>query len=1166
MAGGLLQMVAYGLHDTMLTGNPQISFFKIVYRKHTKFYKESIEQTYTGDLTANNKISITLSKQGDLLSNLYLETTGTTYDLYSCIDHIDCLIGSQLIDRHYSHWMNLWNDLTNTQDKQTILNDIRRGSIQYTIPELKDEFNPLFSPPLTVGEIIKYPLPADFSVRNMYLYDMFIFIVKENVINDPVNNTPVSWVSRLTVSLNSDPSSLITGTINGTFYDQFVSSSSDSLDNFSVIAGITVHKNKLYVADNKGYLDSHNIDTNQSSSTYGSITKTKYKLIGGSQTMAELIRFNVLKPRVDIYGRSFEGFYIGPINSMHSTDSYILLSNNIAPFYIYKMYADFGDYTYKYNITNQTPTTSSFVGKTTYGYTNGSAALTTFNKPYNIAVHEEIDATTEEYLYTNIYISDRDNNVIRKWNRITAKTTTIAGNASALGSYVFADGDSSTATFSYPYDICITSNGRYIIVSDSGNKRIRKIDTITNTVTTLAGSNTSGSSDGYGSAASFQGLTAIDISPDDSYVLVCDNTASQPPICKIRKIIISTGEVSTIADSGTMAVGTIADTLTDLGCKFQSLSGISIDPLGNYALLSDGDGHNIYKIDLFASINSAAGTLYLIAGTSGPIIYDEGDADGVNGTALNSRFRNPSGIMINNTGEYALITDTGNSTIRKLYIDNFNTPSITTLVGTPGAAGEADGVIATFNEPKGIYINKLSTMAYVVDTDNNKIREVELAARKSFISTFYIYQYTSSLPNQVNHMVVYNNNMYIIYDTLPGIYLINDNPSNINTTYQLITDSDIYIKQGNSLSIKGDVIYATCTTTAKVYEYDIITGIFKDILGPETTDENGVVIVRPSSYNKPSGTIVTYYNDILVSEQDNSNDTGTIKILGIAKPYYIYHDVYDYQQAAYLPLQFWFCNSGLALPLISLGNTDVKIVIQFTDAISEVDTLKIWGDYIFLDEAEKKQFIHNDLEYLITQVQHSNTLRISENTVINNDPIDIYTITELSFQNPIKELIWTLYQTVESVSGSTKSTASTNQGGNQNIEMSSMYLQFNGEDRFCERDGKYFTKVQRYKYHTGAGIQHTRDGVPGDDIAGPGTLSKWFPTTINAHVYPFCIRPEATQPTGSCNFSNMSSVTMNMKYRTSQTNGKHNYDLDVYALNYNILKIKNGSASLLYAS
>ena len=79
MGGGLMQLVAYGAQDIYLTGNPQITFFKVVYRRHTNFSMESIQQTWAGTFsnTGQGRCTATVSRNGDLVNRLYIEVDGT---------------------------------------------------------------------------------------------------------------------------------------------------------------------------------------------------------------------------------------------------------------------------------------------------------------------------------------------------------------------------------------------------------------------------------------------------------------------------------------------------------------------------------------------------------------------------------------------------------------------------------------------------------------------------------------------------------------------------------------------------------------------------------------------------------------------------------------------------------------------------------------------------------------------------------------------------------------------------------------------------------------------------------------------------------------------------------------------------------------------------------
>ena len=84
-----MQLVAYGAQDIYLTGNPQITFFKVVYRRHTNFAVESIEQTINGSATGGSKVSVTVARNGDLLHRVYVEVSVGAGNDASGFDHIE---------------------------------------------------------------------------------------------------------------------------------------------------------------------------------------------------------------------------------------------------------------------------------------------------------------------------------------------------------------------------------------------------------------------------------------------------------------------------------------------------------------------------------------------------------------------------------------------------------------------------------------------------------------------------------------------------------------------------------------------------------------------------------------------------------------------------------------------------------------------------------------------------------------------------------------------------------------------------------------------------------------------------------------------------------------------------------------------------------------------
>ena len=114
-----MQLVAYGAQDIYLTGNPQITFFKVVYRRHTNFSMEAIEQTWNGDEKGNaGRCSATISRNGDLVHRMYLELTfatlgGATNNPGSeSIVDVELEIGGQKIDKQTGTWMEVWSELT----------------------------------------------------------------------------------------------------------------------------------------------------------------------------------------------------------------------------------------------------------------------------------------------------------------------------------------------------------------------------------------------------------------------------------------------------------------------------------------------------------------------------------------------------------------------------------------------------------------------------------------------------------------------------------------------------------------------------------------------------------------------------------------------------------------------------------------------------------------------------------------------------------------------------------------------------------------------------------------------------------------------------------------------------------------------------------------------
>jgi hypothetical protein len=131
MGGGLMQLVAYGDHDLYLTGNPQITFFKVVYRRHANFAMESIEQTFNGSADFGKRVTATISRNVDLVKDMWLEVdfgaavTGSVYGLGNAlVKQVEVEIGGQLIDRQYGEWMNIWSELSVPEGKREVYDEM----------------------------------------------------------------------------------------------------------------------------------------------------------------------------------------------------------------------------------------------------------------------------------------------------------------------------------------------------------------------------------------------------------------------------------------------------------------------------------------------------------------------------------------------------------------------------------------------------------------------------------------------------------------------------------------------------------------------------------------------------------------------------------------------------------------------------------------------------------------------------------------------------------------------------------------------------------------------------------------------------------------------------------------------------------------------------------
>ena len=318
---------------------------------------------------------------------------------------------------------------------------------------------------------------------------------------------------------------------------------------------------------------------------------------------------------------------------------------------------------------------TTVAGTGSSGSANGTGTSASFYSPYAI--------TTDG---TKLYVADSSNHLIRKIVISTGAVTTLAG----AGSSGSTNGTGTSASFSSPQGI--TTDGTNLYVTDSNNHLIRKIVISTGVVTTVAGTGSSGLANGTGTSASFSSPQGITTDGTNLYVGDYGNHL-------IRKIVISTGAVTTVA--GTGSSGSANGTGTS--ASFNTPTGVTTD--GNYLYVSDSDNHLIRKIVI------STGVVTTVAGT--------GSSGSANGTGTSASISQPYEITTDGTNLY--VAEYGNYLIRKIVI---STGVVTTVAGT-GSSGSANGTgtSASFSFPMGITTD--GTNLYVADMGNNLIRKIE---------------------------------------------------------------------------------------------------------------------------------------------------------------------------------------------------------------------------------------------------------------------------------------------------------------------------------------------------------------------------------------------------------------------------------------------------------
>ena len=305
----------------------------------------------------------------------------------------------------------------------------------------------------------------------------------------------------------------------------------------------------------------------------------------------------------------------------------------------------------------------------------------------------------------NLFIADQSNQRIRRVDGATGIITTVAGN----GGFGFSgDGGSATATsLFFPSGVAVDAAGN-LLIADTNNARIRRVDGATGIISTVAGNGAFGfiGDGGPATAASlnFPSRVALDAAGN---LLIADTSNH-----RIRRVDGATGIITTVAGSG-FANRFSGDGGPATGASLNAPSGVALDAAGNL-FLSDRNNQRIRRVD------AASGIITTVAGNG--IAGFGGDGGPATSASLNA----PSGVALDAAGNL-LIVDTNNARIRRV---DAATGIITTVAGNGGFGFSGDdgpATSASLNAPSGVALDAAGNLL-IADTNNARIRRVDAAS------------------------------------------------------------------------------------------------------------------------------------------------------------------------------------------------------------------------------------------------------------------------------------------------------------------------------------------------------------------------------------------------------------------------------------------------------
>lgn len=471
---------------------------------------------------------------------------------------------------------------------------------------------------------------------------------------------------------------------------------------------------------------------------------------------------------------------------------------------------------------------------------------------------------------------------------------TISGTTVGIGSL---DGPGALRLLSEPQDL--VADGTHLYITERGNAdAVVSLDLATGIVTTLAGGEKAGNTNGIGRAARFDGLSGIAIDPTRRILYVADRGNSL-----IRKVVIATGEVSTIAGERSRPNSGSADAIGD-AVSFYWPEDLAIDSKGLHLYVSDMMNHQIRAIDLttnevstlagsttigstdgvgnaatFASpgslvINPTDSTLYVVDNHNYAIreidiasrqvkshpYFGEPDKNGI---TSNSALTSMGGLALDSTGSFLYITKISGGAIRKLDLTN-STAAL--LAGNDRDLGFANGpgANALFDFPRGLSL--LEGRLLVADSSNRQIRSIDLATNE--VTTFA----GSSAPASFSgpRGVTAVGSFLYVTDSRGGVVRKVSMTTGDATTLSDAAGTPLTFTEPCGITTDGTYLYVVDGNRNAISQVTIATGDVTVLAGSKGTQGAVDGIGAAASFNAPQGIAIdTNHDNLYVADQGN---------------------------------------------------------------------------------------------------------------------------------------------------------------------------------------------------------------------------------------------------------------------------------------------------------